>query len=321
MSRLAPVIPIANNETEILMVQAPYPGVSKFVGRPTSLLAACSKISPQIMSKLGYIDRQWIDVEVVDRVRQLCRNGRVRVVCISTSTAAIQQAASIARAVRETSGGSVLVIAGGPHEDDCQEKIANRMSELFDISIGGEAEYALAALLSNYFAADFTPATFIRELDALDLSAVPRRFSIARRDQSQARNYSGPASALTSFGAIPSIAEAAHFDCFEASRAIQLMLTRGCPYGQCTFCAEPNNRYQSDSSYDWISDVIEANPGAALYFQDSVMPNTREIRERLLPLLAEARVEWGCQLFLPMSSTGYIEAPFQHSGIRSLEFT
>jgi len=99
------------------------------------------------------------------------------------------------------------------------------------------------------------------------------------------------------------------FTAFDAAKTLPVMVSRGCPYGQCTFCAEGLGlRARVLSSFTWLQALLAENPSAALYFQDSVFPSSPAIRERLLPLLRASGVEWGCQVYLPMLSEKFARA-------------
>ena len=49
--------------------------------------------------------------------------------------------------------------------------------------------------------------------------------------------------------------------------------------------------------FAWIGDLSARHPGASLYFQDSIFPATRSVRQNLLPLLKSLGVDWGCQVY------------------------
>src|SRR5262245_60480359 len=91
----------AGPTTRVLLVHAPYPGRLKFDGQPTSLLYAVGPLARQLaargrLAELGYLDPRAPSEEFFQELRSLCSGGQVRVVCISTSTAAIEEAARIA---------------------------------------------------------------------------------------------------------------------------------------------------------------------------------------------------------------------------------
>ena len=79
------------------------------------------------------------------------------------------------------------------------------------------------------------------------------------------------------------------------------MVSRGCSYGKCTFCAEANRdgAVIRTKDYDWVRQLASGHPNAALYFQDSIFPAGNGSSAQLLPLLRDLGCEWGCQVYLP----------------------
>lgn len=104
------------------------------------------------------------------------------------------------------------------------------------------------------------------------------------------------------------------FGVFSAPATVPLMVSRGCPYGRCTFCSEagPDGKVTVADDFDWVAELAGAAPGAALYFQDSIFPAGRRVRERLLPLLRGMGREWGCQAYLPMLSERWLAELAEH---------
>jgi hypothetical protein len=94
------------------------------------------------------------------------------------------------------------------------------------------------------------------------------------------------------------------FDVFPGGTAVPLTISRGCSYGQCAFCSEggPGVKSQVCAHFEWIVDLSARHPGVPLYFQDSIFPATRRVRQELLPKLRGLGVEWGCQVYLPTLS-------------------
>ena len=54
--------------------------------------------------------------------------------------------------------------------------------------------------------------------------------------------------------------------------------------------------------FAWVRELSARHPNVPLYFQDSIFPATRALRQNLLPLLGNLGVEWGCQVYLPTLS-------------------
>lgn len=305
-------IPFASEETAVLLTHAPYPGRLMFGGLPSSLLAAMAPFAAsgapeRLDAPLGLLDPGIPSPEFYDELRRLSRSPRLRAACISTSTAAIEETARIVRVLREGAGDELFVIAGGPHEDDCQEKIASRIPGV-DLSIAGDAEYALDWVLRHHLEAEILPRATVRALKT-EIHAGTIR---AGRGVATSRWWGEPTSAPFDFGAIeadelplpPTVDKRVRFSIFDAPETVPLMISRGCAYGKCTFCAEGirGGGQLTRSSFAWIEKLISEKAHAALYFQDSIFPMSSRVREELLPMLARRRVEWGCQVYLKMLS-------------------
>jgi hypothetical protein len=103
------------------------------------------------------------------------------------------------------------------------------------------------------------------------------------------------------------------FDVFGGMETLPLMVSRGCPYGRCTFCGEAGyggQRVAQDLAS--LDHVLQAFPGAAIYFQDSIFPSSSAVRTALLPLLRDAGRPWGCQVFLPTLSRAFASLIAEH---------
>lgn len=302
--------------TEVLLVHVPYPGRLKFDGAPSSLLAAATPLASALgadgrADRVGIIDPRADDSAYYAALEDALRGGNVRVVCLSSSTAAIEVTARTVRFVREMLGERVLIIVGGPHEDDVEEKVAQRIAGV-DLSIAGEVEHVLAAVVQAYLEDDDTPGEFSRSLPAKlgDLGVVAGQGTIT------SAHWPPPATRPLDFGKVtldelPPRAHAIRpirFSVFDATFTVPLMVSRGCTYGRCTFCAEssPDMRARVLTEFEWLRDVIDRHRGAALYFQDSIFPTTPAVRSALLPMLRELGVEWGCQVYLPTLSRRWL---------------
>jgi len=312
----------ADAGTSVLLVHAPYPGRLKFDGEPSSLLHA---VTPAVLrlaalgeaGRVGLLDPGESSPGFYSRLEALLRAGSVRVVAISTSTAAIEETARIVALVREAAGPSVLVLVGGPHEDDCEVKCAEAIPGI-DLSIGGDAEHLLGHVIPAFLAEDRDPGDFCHGLP----DQLVRVQGLGGRGTLASRWWPGPAVRPIDLGrlAIGSLpprcrpTRPVRFRVFQSPRTIPVMVSRGCAYGQCTFCAEGIGAERASvlTEFSWVGDIIAANPGAALYFQDSIFPNTRAVTTGLLPLLRDRDVEWGCQVYLPMLSRRMVKALASH---------
>jgi len=76
----------------------------------------------------GLLDPGRTSEAFYESLEDVLRSGSVRVVCISTSTAAIEETVRIVCTIRAVCGASPLVLVGGPHEDACRLKIAEAIA-------------------------------------------------------------------------------------------------------------------------------------------------------------------------------------------------
>ncbi|MCA8952057.1 MAG: radical SAM protein [Planctomycetes bacterium] len=287
---------------EVLFVHAPYPGRLKFRAVPSSMFAAAGPFVVANRDRQAtYLDPGSPTPEFYAHLESLLATGRVRALCISTSTAAIEETARIA-ATSSLLAPETLVIVGGPHENDIDNKSANRLPGVH-LSIGGEASSALRNLLELYLSDNRTAEEFVRGLHPRNLTEADTcgTFTVASScwpagvefDQGPSR-FRDPRPLL-----IPE--NYPRFDVFSSPATIPLMVSRGCSYGRCTFCAEANRDGSviRTSDYEWIARLADRAPEAALYFQDSIFPAGNDSSSELLPLLRNLGREWGCQVYLP----------------------
>lgn len=309
-------VPAASSATEVLLLHAPYPGTLKFEGSPSSLLAAAAPFARRLaadgrLGSLGLLDPGSLSHAYRDQLRASLSSNALRVLCVSTSTAAIEEAARAVQLARECRGSALLIVVGGPHEDDCDDKVAHRM-EGVDLSIAGECELVLERLLHEFLAREETPETFLsRTLPGL--IAVP---GLQGGPVTLASPWWGRELRILNLppwrpDEVPDPVwshKRAKFSVFEAIETLPLMLSRGCPFGRCTFCSEANrDGVLVRQTFDWVRAIAEARPGAALYFQDSIMPAGDGIESGLLPLLKELGRPWGCQVFLPTLRRSFLK--------------
>lgn len=316
------VIPTASAATEVLLIHAPYPGVLRFPGHPTSLLHAAAPLADALASRgelgrLGLLDPGNTSEQFYEDLRVLIERAPVRVVAISTSTAAIEETARIVELVHETRGDEVLVVVGGPHEDDVDEKAASRIAGV-DVSVAGDGGFALRALAESFLARNAErPAAFVRGLSERLSSAPDRRgrFVVTSRwlENGPVAFDFGP-SDVGELAARPLPHRRVRFSVFDAPETVPLLVSRGCSYGACSFCAEGGGKLSRDVllEFEHVRELVSARPGAALYFQDSIFPTTAQVRGELLPLLRELGVEWGAQVYLGTLSKPWVEELARH---------
>lgn len=303
-------LPEASEGAETLFVHAPYPGRLRFHGVPGSLLAAAAPYVRALaasgdLGTVGLLDPGEASAPFYERLEGLLRRGSVRGVCISTSTAAIEEAGRIARLVKASAPGA-LVVLGGPHEDGSPGS-ALRLPGV-DLSLGAGSGAFLAHTLKSFRERDQEPAAFVRELGpgqegpSADLTAWS-----AHWPHGGERHLRKAPASLASELPIVRPAKRVSFDVFGGRETIPLMVSRGCSYGRCTFCAEGGRkRAEVSNDFGWVAALAASQPEAAIYFQDSIFPSTRSVRRELLPLLRDLNRPWGCQVFLPMLSREFL---------------
>lgn len=315
-SRFHPlIVGPAGPSTRVLLVHAPYPGAIKFDSHPSSLLTAAAPLADRLacegrLGELGILDPRGATDAFYGELEGLLATGTVEVVCISSSTAAIQEAARIATLAREASPRPLLVIGGGPHEDDIDEPMASRLPA-FDFSVAGDGEQVLASLVMEALEGG-GPARIDVAATLAGCELLGRGKISGPKDECFTWNSTTPApvdAVLTR----PWTERTVVFDVFGGRPTLPLMVSRGCSYGQCTFCAEASGgRQRLVSDFAPLAGLIEAFPEHALYFQDSIFPAGQMVREELLPLLQASGREWGCQVYLPSLSQRFITLLAEH---------
>lgn len=309
------ILPQAEHPPEVLLVHAPYPGRLKFQGVPSSLFAAAGPfVVANPHCSVGYLDPRGPTDEFYGRLRSLLAGRGVRVVCISTSTAAIEETARIALLCSETSPDT-LVVVGGPHEDAVEQKVANRVDGVH-VSIGGEAESALKWLLERFLACEQSASEFLRRLvpSALLTARITGRFSVACCSWAVPCEIDGGPSCHSDPRPLVYPTSFPAFDVFPTETTIPLMVSRGCSYGRCTFCAESNRGggVTLTKSFEWVEELAGRDPRASLYFQDSIFPGGNASTTELLPLLRRMGRRWGCQVYLPSLTRRRLEQLADH---------
>lgn len=310
-ARPAPVVvPPAQPGTTVLLIHAPYPARPRFDGLPSSLLSASARLVEHLVERgipFGLMDPGSSSEAFYESLELILRSGSVRVVCISTSTAAIEETVRIAHLVRAVCGSKTLVVVGGPHEDACRLKVAEAVPEV-DVSIAGDGEFVLLELARRFLELPDAASSAAKALEFLGHAqpSLRGRGTVTSRTWGQpfGRPFDFGPTEVESFHTRCQVARPVRFDVFPGGTAMPLTISRGCSYGQCTFCSEggPGVKAQVTSDFEWIADLSARHPGVPLYFQDSIFPATRRVRQELLPKLRGLGVEWGCQVYLPTLS-------------------
>ncbi|MEO1698752.1 MAG: radical SAM protein [Planctomycetota bacterium] len=304
----------------MLLVHAPYPGTLKFEAQPSSLLTAAAPLAQTLaaqgrLAELAIVDPPSACESFFNELERILETGRIEVLCISSSTAAIQEAHRVARLARKVSPRPVHIIGGGPHEDDIDVPMAERLPE-FDLSVAGDGEEVLAPLVLELLDGG---ASAQASLDApAILSGLELRGQgvVSRRDGKRFEWGGGAPTSVDVVLTRPWMDKSVHFEVFPGRETLPLMVSRGCSYGQCTFCAEASGgRQRVVSSFEPLEGLLDAWPNAALYFQDSIFPTGRRVQEELLPMLAASGRPWGCQVYLPSLSERWVHALSEHGCI------
>lgn len=301
--------------TEVLLVHAPYPAKLRFDGLPSSLLSAAAQLVGRMVEQgraVGLLDPGEASPSFYEELERILRSGSVRVVCISTSTAAIEEAAKVAGLSKALAPSAPLVVLGGPHEDACRLKAAEAIPSV-DVSIAGDGEHVLAELVDAWLLA--SPAdvgSVLRKLERVQ--HLRGRGTITSRawGSPTSRSFDVGPTDIESFHAQCDVGRTVRFDVFPGGRAIPLTISRGCAYGRCTFCSEGAGKGRVMEHFDWIQDLAARYPTVPLYFQDSIFPSSPRVRGSLLPLLRSLNRPWGCQVYLPLVSQHFIEQLADH---------
>lgn len=316
MSTYAPpvIVPQAQPGTTVLLIHAPYPARPRFDGLPSSLLSASARLVEHLAERgisFGLMDPGSSSEGFYESLELILRSSSVRVVCISTSTAAIEETARIARLVRAVGGSKPLIVVGGPHEDACRLKVAEAVPDV-DVSIAGDGEFLLLELVRRFLELPEGVSSAANALEFLRQAqpSLRGRGTVTSRTWGQpfGRPFDFGPTEVESFHTRCQVARPVRFDVFPGGIAVPLTISRGCSYGQCTFCSEggPGVKAQVCSDFEWIADLSARYPGVPLYFQDSILPATRGVRQELLPKLRDLGVEWGCQVYLPTLSERFV---------------
>ncbi len=314
------VVPPAGPGTTVLLIHAPYPAKPRFDGLPSSLLSASARLIEHLAAAdvtVGLLDPGTTSEGFYETLDRVLRSGSVRVVCISTSTAAIEETARIVRTVRALCGPSPLVLVGGPHEDACCRKVAEAIDGV-DASVAGDGEFVLLALVRKFLSAPGGNRVVLQTLGELgeDQSGLRGRGTVTSRAWGApfGRPFDFGSTEVESFHTRCQVSRPVRFDVFPGGVAVPLTISRGCSYGRCTFCSEggPGVKARVAPDFAWVSALSARHPGVPLYFQDSIFPATRSVRQNLLPMLKSLGVEWGCQVYLPTLSRRLVADLAEH---------
>jgi radical SAM superfamily enzyme YgiQ (UPF0313 family) len=217
--------------------------------------------------------------------------GNPRYVGLTCTTASVENAAGIARAVKEKSPQAVI-LAGGPHITALPEETFRRFPD-FDYGILGEGEAALPDLLEALEGKkDPAPVESAVYRRGEEIRVNPRRPFIEKLD----------ALPFPAFDLLPDFPRAyrAPFLNYRQGPAAPLISSRGCPQA-CTFCDRSvfGSRYRYFSE-DYLGELISSlrrRYGIRhLIFTDDQFAASRPRLVRLCERLARGGpdLQWNC---------------------------
>ncbi|MFN7590094.1 MAG: B12-binding domain-containing radical SAM protein [Planctomycetota bacterium] len=315
---MVPVVAEPTPGTRVVLLQAPYPGSLKFDSQPSSLLHAVAVYAQRLaregrVEELGWVDPGVPTPDYRQRLDVVLASPRTRVLLVSTTNAAIEEAAWVVQRARQVRGEGLLVVVGGPHEDDVEEPAAKRISGT-NLSLAGDCEFVVDHLLREFETSSLSPAEFSRWFwEQVSAARLKGRVAVSHPELGTKRLELGR---IESSDLVPPpwTTKRVRFSVFDAEETLPLLVSRGCSYGRCTFCAEPN---QASSrvvyeTFDWVRELAASRPGAAIYFQDSIFPKTQAVEEQLLPMLKRLGAPWGAQVYLRALSRSWLEKLREH---------
>lgn len=313
------IVPDAGELTQVLLLHAPFPGKLKFGGQPSSLLNAVAPFAHRLaasgrLGELGIFDPGEADDAYGERLAALLRSPALRVLCISTSSAAIGECARAVHVARQLRGDELLVVVGGPHEDDVDGKVATRIAGV-DLSLGGDVEFVLDFILHAFLDRSESPERFLVWLRSRlgDLALRAGDVTLAGPWLGSTLALQLPAPRAEDLAEPVWSSRRVRFSVFDAPETLPVMVSRGCAYGRCTFCAEANrDGVLVRKSFTWLEELARLRPEAAIYFQDSILPGGDHVERELLPLLHELGRPWGCQVYLRTLARPFLERLARH---------
>lgn len=324
----------------VWFVLAPYGGaILRFRGEPTSLLYAIApfvdeirrgRISDVSLDDLALLNPPGGGPEFHREFEARLRQQRLRLLCISTLTAAYGEARTLA-AIAKRVDPRIVVVFGGPHEDDAPHPAAS-VDPNVDFSVRGDGDNALLEIARLVLAEEHLPIDEIKErlLDRtqyeLPMPRIehPGRAVITFRGtnhrtfevlcaRGQGRDIEG-----LDLDALPLMPrellleeDTRQFSIFRRQgknlRTAQIMTHRGCHWN-CSFCSEsaqhqPNRKVTFRSVESVIAEIeaVRDLGYEAVFFDDSTFtfhsPRRQEFLARLYAYLATQapQLEWGCQ--------------------------
>jgi radical SAM superfamily enzyme YgiQ (UPF0313 family) len=282
----------------IVLVNPPYsfwsPGkdyLRPFIGNLPSLgLLSLGAVLRESGYRVKIVESASLGLSFPRTIDEILRE-RPSYVGLSCTTASVENAAKIARAVKEKSPGT-RVLAGGPHLTALPEETFRRFPD-FDFAIQGEGEAALPDLLEALEGKkkpDKVESAVFRQGEEIRVN--PRRRFIENLDTLP----------FPAFDLLPDFPGAyrAPFLNYLRGPAASLISSRGCPQS-CTFCDRSvfGNRYRYFSEdYLWeLISLLHRQYGIRhLVFTDDQFAAFRPRLLRLCEKMARGRLgtHWNC---------------------------
>jgi radical SAM superfamily enzyme YgiQ (UPF0313 family) len=183
-----------------------------------------------------------------------------------------------------------------------------------DLSIAGDAEDLLCLLVRAFLDTAATRSVFLASLPSLLSSAAIRGSArVSARELGTMTVEGAPPPTADELLIRPWTDRPVRFGIFGGRETLPLMVSRGCSYGRCTFCAEAaGGKQRVAAEFSALQSILDSHLGAALYFQDSIFPASRRVREILLPMLRDSGRPWGCQVYLPSLSEHFVRLIAEH---------
>jgi len=225
--------------------------------------------------------------QTIDQILQ----ERPAYVGLSCTTASVENAAKIARAIKETRPDT-RVLAGGPHITALPEKTFRRFPD-FDFGILGEGEAALVELLESLEGK--------KDLDQVE-SAVYRRGEEIRVNPRRRFIENLDTLPFPAFDLLPDFPRVYRppFLNYQKGPAASLLSSRGCPQ-DCTFCDRSvfGNRYRyysEDYLFAGVSFLVRRYGIRHLVFTDDQFAASRPRLMRLCEKMSGGglNIQWNC---------------------------
>jgi radical SAM superfamily enzyme YgiQ (UPF0313 family) len=247
-----------------------------------------------ILRKSGYrvkiVESASLGLSFSQTIDEILRE-RPAYVGLSCTTASVENAAKIARAVKETRP-ETRVLAGGPHITALPEKTFRRFPD-FDFGILGEGEAALVDLLESLEGEknlDQVKSAVYRRGEEIQVN--PRRRFIENLDTLP----------FPAFDLLPDFPRVYHppFLNYQKGPAASLISSRGCPQ-DCTFCDRSvfGNRYRyysEDYLFEGVSFLVGRYGIRHLVFTDDQFAASRPRLVRLCEKMSGRglNIQWNC---------------------------